>query len=260
MNDGRFARVFRAAAVASLCAAWGGTTFGGSPSGPVGNREGTIPPALDAPKPCPTDAAVVQLALLLDTSNSMDGLIDQARSHLWAVVNDLARLRHDCKPVQLQVALFQYGNDRLESSDGFVQLRAPFTTDLDVISEQLFALKTNGGSEYCGWVIRDAAERLAWLPPGDDAAKPPILRLIVIAGNEPLPRDRCRTHPRSRPRRTRGSRFTRSSAARRPREPPRSGTTARRSARAASARSTRATNGSRSRRRLTKRSVRSTRA
>lgn len=29
----------------------------------------------------------VQIALLLDTSNSMDGLIDQARTQLWKVVN-----------------------------------------------------------------------------------------------------------------------------------------------------------------------------
>ena len=30
----------------------------------------------------------VQLALLLDTSNSMDGLIDQAKSQLWKIVNE----------------------------------------------------------------------------------------------------------------------------------------------------------------------------
>jgi hypothetical protein len=35
----------------------------------------------------------VQLALLLDTSNSMDGLIDQARSQLWSVVNQFAAAR-----------------------------------------------------------------------------------------------------------------------------------------------------------------------
>lgn len=186
MNDGRIARVSRAAVMATLLA--GGAALAGPRGGPVGNAERPIPPALDAPKPCATDGAVVQLALLLDTSNSMDGLIDQARSHLWAVVNDLACLRHECKPVQLQVALFQYGNDGLESSDGFVQLRAPFTTDLDVISEQLFALRTKGGSEYCAWVIREAADRLEWIPPAaaDGHAKAPVMRLIVIAGNEPF--------------------------------------------------------------------------
>ena len=35
----------------------------------------------------------IQLAILLDTSNSMDGLIGQAKSQLWNVVNELARAR-----------------------------------------------------------------------------------------------------------------------------------------------------------------------
>ena len=34
--------------------------------------------------------ALVQVAILLDTSNSMDGLIEQAKTQLWRVVNELA--------------------------------------------------------------------------------------------------------------------------------------------------------------------------
>lgn len=152
--------------------------------GPISNVEQGLPPALDAVKPAPHDGPVVQVALLLDTSNSMDGLIDQARSELWTVINTLRGLRHETGDVQFQVALYQYGNDALEESDGYVQLRAPFTTDLDVVSQQLFALTTNGGSEYCGWVIGDASRELAWAPVDDEGA--PTLRLIVVAGNEPF--------------------------------------------------------------------------
>ena len=32
----------------------------------------------------------VQIALLLDTSNSMDGLINQAKSQLWDIVNEFS--------------------------------------------------------------------------------------------------------------------------------------------------------------------------
>lgn len=35
-------------------------------------------------------APLVQLAILLDTSNSMDGLIDQAKTQLWKIVNEFA--------------------------------------------------------------------------------------------------------------------------------------------------------------------------
>jgi hypothetical protein len=54
----------------------------------------------------------------------------------------------------------------------------PFTTDLDKISEELFALQTNGGDEYCGWVIQEAVNRLQWSNTPDD------LKVIFIAGNE----------------------------------------------------------------------------
>ncbi len=158
----------------------------GNSVGPAGNAEGPLAPALDAPKPAVHDGPIVQLALLLDTSNSMDGLIDQARAELWTVVNQLRGLRHDAGDVQLQIALYQYGNDRLESADGYVQLRAPFTTDLDTISEQLFALTTDGGSEYCGWAIGEASQQLEWVAPTNDADAPPTLRMIVVAGNEPF--------------------------------------------------------------------------
>lgn len=153
---------------------------------PVSNHEGPVAPALNAPSPEPTDGAIIQLTLLLDTSNSMDGLIDQARAQLWSVVNEMSQMEKDCKPVQLQVALFQYGNNDLESADGFIQLRAPFTTDLDIISEQLFALRTNGGSEFCGQVIQAAADRLNWIAPSDEPGAPSVTRMIVIAGNEPF--------------------------------------------------------------------------
>ncbi len=43
-------------------------------------------PAGAVPTPTPKKP-VIQVAILLDTSNSMDGLIDQARKQLWRVVN-----------------------------------------------------------------------------------------------------------------------------------------------------------------------------
>jgi hypothetical protein len=120
----------------------------------------------------------IQLAILLDTSNSMDGLIGQAKAQLWKVVNELARSkRHGVHP-SLEVALFEYGNDGLESSDGYIRMVSNLTTDLDKISEELFKLTTNGGSEYCGMVIDRAVDRLSWSRSND------VLKVIYIAGNE----------------------------------------------------------------------------
>ncbi|MEJ5051913.1 vWA domain-containing protein [Chryseobacterium culicis] len=119
----------------------------------------------------------IQVALLLDTSNSMDGLIDQAKSRLWNIVNTLTTLKYNGKAPQIEIALYEYGNDGIRD-ENYIRQVAPLTQDLDLISEKLFALRTNGGSEYCGAVIRDASANLNW----DSNDK--SMKLIYIAGNE----------------------------------------------------------------------------
>jgi len=136
---------------------------------------------LTSPTACASPVArkpVIQLAILLDTSNSMDGLIDQARTQLWRVVNEFGNAKKDGVMPELQVALYEYGNDGLPASVGHIRRVLPFTTDLDRVSEELFALRTNGGQEYCGQVIAEAVRGLQWSQSGDD------LKVIFIAGNE----------------------------------------------------------------------------
>jgi hypothetical protein len=123
---------------------------------------------------------MVKVALLLDTSNSMDGLIDQAKAQLWEIVNELSYAKCEHEDPQLEIALYEYGNDRLESSDGYIRQVIDFSGDLDEISEKLFSLTTNGGSEHCGEVIQTSLNQLKWGTNKDD------LKLIFIAGNEPF--------------------------------------------------------------------------
>ncbi len=120
----------------------------------------------------------IQVALLFDTSNSMDGLIDQAKSTIWGIVNTLTSLKFQGKAPLIEIALYEYGNDGLSDRMTYIRQATPFTTDLDLISEKLFALRTNGGSEYCGAVIAKSIEELKW----DDGAN--TMKLIYIAGNE----------------------------------------------------------------------------
>ena len=124
---------------------------------------------------------VVQIALLLDTSNSMDGLINQAKSQLWDIVNEFSTTTcgNGVRPT-LQIAIYQYGNDGLSARQGYVQQVLNFSSDLDEISEKLFSLSTNGGEEFCGKVIQTSLEQLEWKKNKDQ------LRMIFIAGNEPF--------------------------------------------------------------------------
>jgi hypothetical protein len=132
-------------------------------------------------RPAPEKDQSIMLALLLDTSNSMDGLIDQAKSQLWKIVNELAGAKcSDGARPSIKIALYEYGNDGLPSSEGYIRLVSPLTGDLDVISEKLFALTTNGGNEYCGYVINTSLKQLDW------SASKADLKMIFIAGNEPF--------------------------------------------------------------------------
>lgn len=121
----------------------------------------------------------IQVALLLDTSNSMDGLIDQAKSRLWNIVNTLTTLKYNGQAPQVEIALYEYGNDGIRD-ENYIRQVTSLTQDLDLVSEKLFALRTNGGSEYCGAVIRDASSNLNW--DGNEKS----MKLIYIAGNEPF--------------------------------------------------------------------------
>jgi len=124
---------------------------------------------------------VVDLAICLDTSGSMSGLIDSARRKIWAIVNDLAL----AKPTpRLRVALLTYGNSGHPEGAGWVRVHSDFTEDLDRISQLLFSFKTNGGTELVGRVLQTSLQSLQWQP--DKGA----LKLIVVAGNESADQDK----------------------------------------------------------------------
>ena len=122
----------------------------------------------------------IQIAILLDTSSSMDGLIDQARQQIWQVVNEFSTAtRHGVKPT-LEVAVFEYGNNTISADNGYIRQVSALTGELDQVSEALFSLTTNGGDEYCGLVIQSAVAQLKWSDSKDD------IKAIFIAGNEPF--------------------------------------------------------------------------
>lgn len=136
-------------------------------------------PSVEAVVPATTRA--VDLAICLDTSGSMDGLIDSARQKIWEIVNDLATAKP--RP-RLRVALLSYGNDGYESEQGWVRVLVPLTDDLDEISARLFELKTNGGTELVARVVKRATDDLSW------STESGAMKLLVVAGNESADQDK----------------------------------------------------------------------
>lgn len=141
-------------------------------------------PGEEAPRPGDTRTVVnqhvIELAVCLDTSGSMDGLIHSARQKLWTIVNDLAK----AEPTPtLRVALLSYGNDGNNPENGWVKVETPFTEDLDTVSQMLFGLTTNGGTELVGRVVQTSLQELDW------RASAGALRMIFVAGNESADQD-----------------------------------------------------------------------
>jgi hypothetical protein len=132
-------------------------------------RQANPPVTIDATRP-------VDLVIVLDTSNSMDDLLDSARARVWDIVNELGRMSPQ---PELRVGLVSFGSPEVASEEeGFVAVRSDLTSDLDQLYAELVDLRTDGGEEKVGWALQAAVERMSWSPDPDG------LRLIFIAGNE----------------------------------------------------------------------------
>ena len=137
-----------------------------------------VSPSLQKKKPNIINQKI-QVAILLDVSGSMDGLIEQAKAQLWNMVSTMGRAKCDggLAP-KIEIALYEYGRTTNDAKAGYVKQISPFTSDLDKLSQELFKLTTNGGDEYCGQVIYTSLQELQW----DASAE--NYKVIFIAGNE----------------------------------------------------------------------------
>lgn len=127
---------------------------------------------------------IIQIALCLDTSGSMEGLLNQARTRLWDLVNFLSTAKVNGQTPRLEVALYQYGSTQAPARAGYLRCLQPFTSDLDLVSERLFGLAIGGSSEQCGRVLSAALSDLKWREPTARFNEAPAYRTLVIAGNE----------------------------------------------------------------------------
>ena len=119
----------------------------------------------------------IQIALLLDVSGSMSGLIEQSKAQLWTLANVLSSAQHEGNGVSFEIALISYGIDYDERVPSY-RILSHFTNDMDILSEQLFDLTTSGSFEPCPKVIDIAINQLDWSSSSGD------LKMIYIAGNE----------------------------------------------------------------------------
>src|SRR5690606_36857487 len=71
----------------------------------------------------------IKVALLLDTGNSTDDLIDQAKAQIWEIVNELSCAKCDDAKPNLQIEHYEYSNDNLVGDESFIRQVLPFSSD-----------------------------------------------------------------------------------------------------------------------------------
>ena len=123
----------------------------------------------------------VDLVLVLDSSASMQSLVDGARDKLAKVITSIATATPE---PNLRLALLTYGSPDDRSLDGHVMLRSDLTYNFDRVFDQLDAVRVRGGHEHVGSALFHALTRLSWTRNS--------LRIVFVAGNESADQDRAR--------------------------------------------------------------------
>lgn len=134
------------------------------------------PPRITAkPDPAPVSRDI-DLVIALDTSGSMEGLLDSTRARLWDIVNAAAEKDPNAR---IRVGLVTFGSPGVAGPEqGFVKVRSDLTSDLDSLYGKVMALQTDGGEEFVGWTLDTAVNQLSW------SSRKGSAKIIFIAGNE----------------------------------------------------------------------------
>ena len=125
----------------------------------------------------------IQIALLLDTSGSMERMLELAEGNFWFLVDELMSQYDGYYIPEIEIALYEYGSPGIGRRAKYMRQVVPLTYELDWISDELHHLSQYQygrfeGQEYCGEVVLKATNELNWSNHPDD------LKMIFIIGNE----------------------------------------------------------------------------
>lgn len=112
---------------------------------------------------------------MLDTTGSMGGLLEGAKTKIWAIANGIAT--GEDAP-QLKMALVGYR----DISDDYVTTTTELTDDLDAVFADLMGFTASGGGdgpESVNEALRVAINELGWSEDSD------VLRIVYLVGDAP---------------------------------------------------------------------------
>lgn len=117
----------------------------------------------------------IEVVFALDTTGSMDQLIEGAKRKIWAIADELASA--EPQP-ELSIGLVAY-RDR---GDAYVTQHYPLSSDLDAVYQQLNALSAAGGGdgpESVNQALFEAVHNTSW------SDEPNTYRTVFLVGDAP---------------------------------------------------------------------------
>jgi von Willebrand factor type A domain len=137
-----------------------------------------VPPAPPT-KAAPATAKMrprVDLVFALDTTGSMSGLIEGAKTKIWSIASFVARAQ---PTPDVRVGLVAYR----DIGDAYVTRVYDLDADLDRVYRRLLSFKADGGGdtpEHVARALHESVYSMSWSPAANDA-----VRLIYLVGDAP---------------------------------------------------------------------------
>ena len=126
----------------------------------------------------PVTPANLELVFVLDTTGSMGGLLEGAKTKIWGIINDIMQKRGG-QNLKVKVGLVAY-RDR---QDAYLTKVTRLSENLDEVYAELSSFRAEGGGdtpEDVRSAMRDALDNVAWSKPG-----PRTSQIIFLVGDAP---------------------------------------------------------------------------
>jgi Mg-chelatase subunit ChlD len=123
-------------------------------------------------------SANLELVFVLDTTGSMGGLLEGAKTKIWGIINDIMQKRGN-QNLKVKVGLVAY-RDR---QDAYLTKVTKLTDNLDDVYAELSSFRAQGGGDLPEDVrsaMREAIDNVGWSNPG-----PRTSQIIFLVGDAP---------------------------------------------------------------------------
>ena len=137
-----------------------------------------------AAQEAPKGKAAVDVVFVIDTTSSMGGLLEAAKTKVWAIANEIAKGK-PAPEIRMGLVAFR------DNGDAYVVKATDLTKDLDKMYAELLALRPEGGGDGPEHVLKalEEAEKLSW------SKDPKTFKVAYLVGDAPAHEDYKDTAP-----------------------------------------------------------------